>query len=252
MRICPFHPIGELRPRPVRAEETEMLFGPERLPRRRGGQGGFTVIEVMIACSVLLVGILALAAVSMGSVAAVSRSQQSQEASNLAASVVAEAEALPWSTISQGLSQGSDPYFNTDPNISGGCFEGAPLVVGGTATASACPSGSSPGGPTYPWQDVNGPSCSGSLATAVSGSSTLPLVPHQSCVTLPAGTGSADFEIAVYPTLHSGGAVASAGAAVEVTVVVTWGGGASAATGEDRVTDTVVLTDCGTSGPRCS
>ncbi len=229
-----------------------MVVVPVRPHDRRGDQGGFTVIEVMIACSILLVGILALAAVSMGSVAAVSRSQLSQEASNLAASVVAEAEALPWSTVSQGLSQGSDAYFSTDANIAGGCFEGEPLVVDGSATSSACPTGSSPGGPSYPWQAVSGPSCSGSLATAVSASSTLPLVPHQSCVTLPTGTGSAAFEIAAYPTLYSGSSVTAAGAGIELTVVVTWDGGVSAATGEDRVTDTVVLTDCGASGPRCS
>ena len=223
-----------------------------RVRGRPGAEGGFTVIEVMIACSILLVATLALAAVSTGSVVAVARSQQDQEASNVAASVVAEAEALPWSTISQGLSSGSDGYYSSDSNIAGSCFEGAPLVVDGSATSSPCPSGSSPGGPSYPWQAVSGPSCSGSLAAAVTGSSTLPLVPHQSCVTLPAGAGSADFEIAAYPTLYSGSSVAAAGAQVELTVVVTWGGGVSASTGEDRVTDTVLLTDCGTTGPRCS
>ena len=206
----------------------------------------------MIACSIVLLAALALAAVSTGSVSAVTRSQQQQEASNLAASVVAEAEALPWSAVSEGLSSGSDPFYAADANIAGGCFEGAPLVVDGAATTSACPLGSNPGGPSYAWQAVSGPSCSGSLASVVAASSTVPLVPHQSCVTLPFGAGSTDFEIAAYPTLYSGSSVTAAGAEIELMVVVSWGGGVSAATGEDSVTDTVVLTNCGTSGPRCS
>jgi prepilin-type N-terminal cleavage/methylation domain-containing protein len=229
---------------------------------QRARERGFTIVEVMVATAIMLVAALSLGAVLTNATSAVALSQQSQQASELASSVIAETEALSWATLSSGLDNNaaSDPYFAGDSNISATgsapgnqCFEGMPLVVNGLAPAT-CPSGSSQGGPSYPWQGVSGPSCASSLSSGLSGSTTLPLVPHQSCVTLSGGgSGGNSFQIAVYPTLVSGSSVSATGAQIEVTAVVAWAnGGAGTSTGRTRVTDTVVLTDCGTGGPRCA
>ncbi|HET9059975.1 MAG TPA: hypothetical protein VFN61_08645 [Acidimicrobiales bacterium] len=229
---------------------------------READDDGFSIIEVMIAGLIMLIAAVSLGAVMLNATAAVALSQQSQQASELAAGVIAEVEGLSWATVSNGLNNNaaSDPYFAGDVNISGAslaagnqCFEGMPLVVTGSV-APSCPAGSSQGGPSYPWQPVSGPTCATALSTTLAISTTAPLVPHLSCVTLAgAATGGTTFEIAVYPTLLSGSSVSATGAQIEVTVVVTWGSGsAQPGTGRARVTDTVVVTDCGTTGARCA
>jgi Tfp pilus assembly protein PilV len=228
-----------------------LITGPRCCTQREQTEDGFTLIEVMAAVLIIMVAAVALAAVLTQSLAALSLSRQTQQASNLAASIVAEVEALPWSTVSNGLSSSasSDSHFSTDGNIGGTassyCFEGMPLLVGGVAAAT-CPT-SGTGSSSQPWSNISASSCNTSLAATLS-SSTAPLIPHEGCVTL----NSTQFEISAYPTLYSGTSVSSTGAQVEVTVVVTWGGGTSDSTKRTRVTDTVILANCSASAVRCS
>ncbi len=192
-------------------------------------------------------------------VLAVSLSQQSQTASNLAASVVAEAESLPWSTLEEGLS-------STDPNLvvdegSGGnvgaalppgyyCYEGMPLFVssGGASplasatTAPVCPVAGLQGGAKWPWQSLSWSTapCYSSLAAEVvaAPAANAPFAWHAICVTV----NNTNFTVVVYPTVAPGSSWPPN--EVEVSVVVTWPGKNSSATGLTRVTNTVVITQC--------
>ena len=123
--------------------------------KRARGADGFSIVEVMVALVVVMLAAVTLALVMTNAVTAVSLGQQSQAASNLAASVAAEAEALPWATLEEGLS-GTDPNLVTDEKSGGNvgqatgsgtyyCYEGQPLFVSGAgnlasaASAPQCP-----------------------------------------------------------------------------------------------------------------
>ena len=142
-------------------------------------------------------------------VAAVSFSRQSQQASNLAAAALAEMESLPWTTGS-GLPNSGDANYGltssdvaSDSNLtsdgSGGyCFEGMHVVVQGVAGAGTCSS-------TWQWANVSSSSsCQDSLMSLPSViAGTAPLDPHVTCVLINGTT----FNIDVYPTqIRSSGA----------------------------------------------
>ncbi len=229
------------------------------------GEGGLTIVEVMVALSIVMLAAAALAVVLTNGVLAVTLSQQSQTASNLAASIVAEAESLPWSTLEDGL-YSSDPTLVADESSGGNvgvavnpsgdyCYEGMPLFVssGGESllasatTAPECPSAGQ-GSAEWPWQDTSWatgtcyPSLSAELTALSAETPPPPLDPHAVCVTL----NHTNFTIAVYPTVALSSPYPPT--EVEVSVVVTWHGNTSSATGETRVTNTVVITQCRVEG----
>jgi type II secretory pathway pseudopilin PulG len=228
------------------------MTGPDNTLRPRGAPprraaDGFTLVEVMVAVLIIMVGAIALAGVLTRTVAAVSLSRQSQQASNLAASTLAEVEAMPWTTGS-GLPNSGDANYglsstdvSSDSNLasdgSGGyCFEGMHVVVQGVAGTGACSS-------TWQWANVKPlQSCQNSLVllpSVIAG--TAPLSPHLTCV-LVNGT---EFNIGMYPSqVISGGAGVSVNLEVEFTAVVTWDGSGTSLDGADtRVSDTVIV--CG-------
>ena len=122
-------------------------------PPPRGADAGSTLVEVMMAVLILMMATVALAAVLTQAVSAVSFSRQSQQASNLAASVLAQAESMPWSTspssadANYGLTT-SDVSLDTNltSDGSGGyCFEGMHVVVQGIVGTGTC-------GSTWTWK----------------------------------------------------------------------------------------------------
>ncbi len=126
----------------------------------------------MVALVVVMLAAITLALVMTNAVTAVSLGQQNQAASNLAASVVAEAEALPWATLEEGLSS-TDASLVADENSGGNvgqdpsnsnyyCYEGLPLFVTGAGnlrsvtSAPQCPSSGQQGGSAWAWNNTLG------------------------------------------------------------------------------------------------
>gem|GEM_PF-3373646 len=234
---------------------------------RAFGEHGLTIVEVTVALLVVMLAAVALAMVLSNGVLAVSLSQQSQTASNIAESVVAQAEALPWSTLEEGLSSSDTnlaldegPGGNVGPAASGNyyCYEGMPLFIGtgggesplaSATTAPQCPTvPTAQGGPGWPWQDVNwsaGPCYQGLGAEIVAAAQPdVPLASHAVCVEV----NHTRFIVVVYPTVAPISASSYPPTAVEVSVVVTWSNGTSTVSGRTRVTNSVVLTQCRVNG----
>jgi type II secretory pathway pseudopilin PulG len=225
----------------------------QRENRAGGGRDGFTLVEVMVAMMIIMLAFAVLGVVLTGAFTAVSVSRQSQQATNLADSVIAQDEALPWTTLSNGLLS-TDTTFAGDEGSSkniiqgtnGYCFEGLSLVVGGTVPTSCT-------GISATWHALPVlSSCAASVAPStsfpVTGSSYLA---HETCVQM----NGTDFEIGVFPIQVSGTTPAME---VQVTVAVSWGGGTtSSTTGSDtHVSESAIIT-CGTTdglsnGASCS
>ena len=209
-------------------------------------EAGFSLIEVMVAVLIMMIGAVALAAVLTRTVAAVSMSRQSQQASNLAEATLSEIESLPWTTGS-GLPNSSDANYGltssdltSDSNLtsdgSGGyCFEGMHVIAQGLAGAGTCST-------TWQWTNVaSSETCQGSLMSLPSVSAgTAPLDPHVTCVVI----NGTQFNIAVFPTEVGSSGAASVNLEVEFTVVVSWDGSGTSLNGSDtRISDTLIA--CG-------
>ncbi len=229
--------------------------------KRARGADGFSIVEVMVALVVVMLAAVTLALVMTNAVTAVSLGQQSQAASNLAASVAAEAEALPWATLEEGLS-GTDPNLVTDEKSGGNvgqatgsgtyyCYEGQPLFVSGAGnlmaatSAPQCPtSGQGSSGWTWYNPSWSTGSCYQGLAAELAAVSPadVPLSSHAICVT----ENSTKYSVIVYPTVAQGSSYPPT--EIQVSVVVTWSAGSSPGTGLTRVTNTVLITQCRVSG----
>jgi hypothetical protein len=219
--------------------------------RARGGvddreeaENGLTLVEVVVAMMIMMLAIVTLAAIMTNAFAAVALSRQSQQATNLAGSVLAEDEALPWSTLAYGLLS-TDATFVGDRGVVGNivagaggfCFEGMPLVVDGSST-SAC------GGTSISWYNL--PALA-SCMTSVGPNGAFPAetfggvsyLAHQECVKM----NGTNFEIGVYPTAVSGGIATTS--QIRVTIEVSWGMATSDAGSTTHVSDSAVLS-CGT------
>lgn len=156
---------------------------------RRGEDGGFGVIEVVMAFSILT---LVLIGTEVGAVDAMNTAravQQHSVAASLIAAAASEAEALPFSTLQAGLDPTADPLTG-DPNVSS-------ITSSGTTTYHLTLSG-------------------GIIAACGTTSPAAPLVPHIAAVTV-----GVTYHVAAYPTVAS----ATCGtnpALVTLVVVVTW------------------------------
>jgi Tfp pilus assembly protein PilX len=223
---------------------------------------GFTLIEVMVALMVVMLAAVALALVMTNAVTAVSVGRQSQAASNLAVSVVAEAEALPWATLEEGLTS-TDPTLVADEKSGGNvgqatgggnyyCYEGLPLFVtgaGNVASASSaprCPSSGQQGGAGWSWHNPSWSTgtCYQGLAAEIAAVSPadVPIASHAICVT----ENHTNYTVVVYPTVASGSSYPPT--EIQVSVVVTWSAGSNPVTGLTRVTNAVLITQCRVSG----
>jgi type II secretory pathway pseudopilin PulG len=211
-------------------------------------ENGFTLVEVMVSILIIMLAAVALAGVLTQTVAAVSVSRQSQQASNLAAAALAEVESMPWTTGS-GLPNSGDANYGltstdvaSDSNLTsdgagGYCFEGMHVVVQGAAGTGTC-------GSSWQWANVSSAQgCQNSLVSLPSViAGTAPLNPHVTCVLVNGTT----FSISAYPTQTSAnGAAVPVNLGVEYTAVVTWDGTSNKSLdGSDpRVSDTVIV--CG-------
>ena len=207
----------------------------------RGADDGFTLVEVMVAVLILMMGTVALAGVLTQAVSAVSVSRQSQQASNLAASALAEAESMPWSTSPSSADSNyglTSSDVSSDSNLTGGgsggyCFEGMHVVVQGVVGTGTCSS-------TWTWNNVSSAqSCQNLLLLLPSVTSgAAPLYPHVTCVVL----NGTKFNLSVYPTQVTSGV--SDSLEVQFTAVVTWDGSATSSHGAyTRVSNTAIV--CG-------
>src|ERR1700730_14632015 len=89
---------------PVGGPDRHHMAGPP-CDRRRGE--GFTMIEVMVAATIVMIAVVSLGAVLARSFSSVGFSRQDQQASSLASSVLAQVEALPWQTAQLTLASGT-------------------------------------------------------------------------------------------------------------------------------------------------
>ena len=206
-------------------------------------QRGFSLVEVMFAIMILVLAMTTMALILTKAFAAVATGNFSQQATELADSVIAQDEALPWPTLRAGLSS-QDPTLSSDNNVTSGstgyCFEGMDLVVDGN-----------PGTCSQPWtgswaNPSVGTTCASSVAPDATwpvyqGGST-PYLNHEQCVQLN-GQGQT-FEISVYPIANSTSAWPDQ---LEITVVVSWGTAGTSGGASTHLTDSAILS-CGATG----
>ena len=91
-----------------------------RLRSRLRGEAGFTLIELMVAVSIMLVALLALAYTATIGFSDIALARQRQGASGLANQTMEQIRALPFDVLKKGLSN-ADLTGGGDPNITGGC-----------------------------------------------------------------------------------------------------------------------------------
>ena len=161
------------------------------------GDGGFTLVEVIVAMLVLAVALLGLMAVQVGSLSTLSLAKQRQTASQLANQVMEQMRALPYGTVTGGMHCGDLSAPAPDPNI-------ALVAVGadGSCTATFRP--------TY---DA---SISEALATTSNTTPVTPLAPH---VQPPAGT---TLDGVAYGVRSYVSRAAGSNAGFWLTAVTTW------------------------------
>lgn len=113
--------------------------GPRRLPRR--GEEGFSLVEVVIAATVILIVMVSVGAVLIDSLGSVAFATQNQGADHLLDKTLEEVRALPFSTLQSGLYT-SDSTVSSDAAITSGKFQGRTVLM----------STSQPPAPLYPHQ----------------------------------------------------------------------------------------------------
>jgi len=155
---------------------------------RSADDGGFTVIDVVMAMLVMTVVMTSLSYVMYTSLSDVAYSRQRSTALSLANQAIEEVRSLPASTIEVGMNSTGDPTWSQDPNLTGNCFEQQPLDVNGTKAATTC-GGSS-------WTTPSCTTVANSPPSASSLQSPAPLSPHLACYTV----GGKTFGVAVYLT----------------------------------------------------
>ena len=152
------------------------------------GDGGFTVIDVVMAMLVVTLLMTSLTYVMYSGITDVAYSRQHLTALTLANQAIEEVRSLPASTIQTGMTGASDATWSEDPNVSGNCFEQHPLDINGAKGATTC------GATTW-----HTPTCSSVSPTPPNASnlqSPAPLSPHLSCYTV----GNGKYGVAVYLT----------------------------------------------------
>ena len=236
--------MGRLRSGSRQSSPVPACAGPSTQPLCSdvGKEHGFSLVEVMFAIMILVLAMTTMALILTRAFAAVATGNFSQQATELADAVIAQDEALPWSTLRDGLSS-QDPTLSSDGNITSGtsgyCFEGMDLVVDGSPGTCSTWTGT--------WSNPSvGTTCASSIAPdpawPVYQSGSTPYLNHQECVQLN-GQGQT-FEISVYPTATSTSAWPDQ---LEVTVVVSWGTAGTAGGASTHLTDSAILS-CGATG----
>ncbi|MFB3737395.1 MAG: prepilin-type N-terminal cleavage/methylation domain-containing protein [Candidatus Velamenicoccus archaeovorus] len=179
---------------------------------RRRDERGFTLLEVMIAISIIFASLLALAYTATIGFTYESLARQKQTATGIADQVMEEVRGLAWEKITQGLSS-SD--LTGDPRLVTGC-SGDPA---GTYRFLSCtPDTSVPGQAEKVVADA--PACTAPDCP-------VPLIPHTGTIT----QNSIDYSWATYVTNDCKTATddgCTEATPYRVTVIVTWTGGRTA------------------------
>src|SRR3989442_9212686 len=87
-----------------------------RLRSRMRSEGGFTLIELMVAVGIMLVALLALAYTATIGFSDIALARQRQGASGLANQTIEQIRALPFDVVKKGLGN-TDLSSGSDPNI---------------------------------------------------------------------------------------------------------------------------------------
>src|SRR2546430_7766984 len=95
---------------------------------RLAPEGGFTLVELMVALGVILLALLAMAYTATIGFSDIALARQRQGATGLANQTIEQIRALPFDVLKKGLSN-ADLTGGGDPNITGGC--GATYCYGG-------------------------------------------------------------------------------------------------------------------------
>jgi type II secretory pathway pseudopilin PulG len=194
-----------------------------RVRRRVGrGEGGFTVIEMMVALMVLFIGISAAAFGITEGFRSIAVQRQQQAAMGYASKYLHEAEALPFNTLIAGLNPASDSTYATDSNIlSSGCTgTTAPCIkIPGTSTYEHLQTGtntSTGAPPLVPHTHADTPPCVNGPCSAVTYTSKVYVTSYSA--------QSGAYRILVRTTWNKA-AMAGINSTSAQTIVTTTGGG---------------------------
>lgn len=176
-RACPISPFNLRRMNALRAP----LAGTE-------GDGGFSVIDLVMAMVVMTIVMTSLTYVMYSSLTDVAYSRQRSAALGLANQAIEEVRALPAATIENGMTGSSDATWSGDPNVAGNCFEQQPLDVNGAKAATSCPATT--------WTTPTCGTVNSGAPSAASLQSPAPLAPHLACYSVDGRT----FGVGVYLT----------------------------------------------------
>jgi len=180
---------------------------PQQMLRRRHGNAGFTLVEMVVAMLVISVGLLGLMTVQMRSIATVGLAGQRQNATALGNRAMEQMRALPYGTVTGGMAC-SDLSTTTDANL----------------TNITPATGSSPCSATFhPAYDLT---ISEPVVTTTSTSQVPPLNPHiQPTGTSGTTVGNVTYDVRAYITRVDPNIAVDAG--YWLTVIVDWTSSAS-------------------------
>ena len=93
-----------------------------RVPRARSDESGFTLVELIVAMFVITAVLLGLMALQTGAMVTTAQTRQRAQATAIGNQVMEQLRALPWLTLSKGVSA---TVAASDPNINSGRFRPA-------------------------------------------------------------------------------------------------------------------------------
>ena len=111
----------------------------ETSPPPSGREGGYTIIEVIVAMVMLVVGVLGMLVMVEGSLSSTSRTTAREQATNLAREVVERSRQVPYSLTTTAAAPGALANVMPEhPTLSGSSFTVRRRNVDYTVTVSAC------------------------------------------------------------------------------------------------------------------
>jgi len=108
-------------------------------PAARAGDAGFTIVEVMVALAMLLVGVLALLVMIEGSLSSTGRTTAREQATNIAREVVERSREVPYaSTTTSAAAAAIAAKLPESPTVTSNRFDVRRRNVTYTVTITAC------------------------------------------------------------------------------------------------------------------
>lgn len=104
-----------------------------------GGEAGFTIVEVMVAVVLLVIGVLAMLVMVEGSLSSTSRTTAREQATNLARELVERSREIPYASTTTGAAPAAlAASLPESPAVSGSSFVVERRNVDYTVTVAAC------------------------------------------------------------------------------------------------------------------